>query len=433
MIVFGTLRDSSERYVKSTMPIKEGEKRMISRVLSLRLFEAFSIQRWNDRIRPVEMSEMDKQAFKTVLAYFFAKFEEANGKKIDWDYIIYGSLFALLKNIALSDIKAPVIKKMKQDHKEAYKNLNSWVVDSYRSIIDDKDLLEKFENFLNNNDSDENNLNLKILRAAHKYSTLREFEILKPFNTSFPRLKELEREVNRDLKKFVDLEGVKEIFIEQQDLYEAICLIEQLRFQTRWSQTPRIPKTSVLGHSMFVACLMIFFSRELKACNKRLYNNFFAGLFHDLPEAVVRDIISPVKRATTELPDIVKKIESEMCQTELYSKFPSFILEDIQYLIGDNLESGDEFSNRIIDEKKARVLSSDENISVYNLDKYSPVDGKLIKVADEITAFIEAEQSIKHGITSYHLQDGMANIRIKYMKENTIGDIIVQKFFLEFN
>jgi len=366
---------------------KRGEKRMISRLLALRLFEAFSIQRWNDRIYPVEMSEMDKQAFKTVLTYFFAKLEEEKGQKIDWDYLIYGSLFALLKNIALSDIKAPVIKKIKQDHQEAYKKLNVWVVDSYRSIIDDRDLLDRFEDFLNSDDNDETNINFRIMRAAHKYSTLREFEIIKSINTSFPRLYELEREVNSGIERFADLEGVKNIFTAKQDLYETICLIEQLRFQTRWSQTPRIPKTTVLGHSMLVACFMIFFSRELNACSKRLYNNFFAGVFHDLPEAVVRDIISPVKRATTELPEIVKKIEAEVCQSELYPKLPDFILKDIKYLIGDNLQSGDEFSNRIVEGEIPRALEQYENISDYNTDQYSPVDGKLIKVADEVTAF----------------------------------------------
>ena len=36
---------------------------------------------------------------------------------------------------------------------------------------------------------------------------------------------------------------------------------------------------------------------EITPCEKRIYNNFFAGLFHDLPEVSTRDIISPVKSA----------------------------------------------------------------------------------------------------------------------------------------
>lgn len=161
--------------------------------------------------------------------------------------------------------------------------------------------------------------------------------------------------------------------------------------------TPRIPRTTVLGHSMFVASLMVFLSRELTACTRRLCNNFFAGLFHDLPESVVRDIISPVKRATSDLPDIVKRIEKEICSQELYPKIPTYILLDLKHLIGDSLNS-DEFSNRIWENGSSRSLNEGEDINKYNSDEYSPVDGKLIKVADEISAFIEAEQSIRHGI-----------------------------------
>ncbi|WP_301553638.1 hypothetical protein [Desulfuribacillus alkaliarsenatis] len=38
---------------------------MSSRLLALRLFEACSIQRWNDRVRSIDIIEMDKQAYKT--------------------------------------------------------------------------------------------------------------------------------------------------------------------------------------------------------------------------------------------------------------------------------------------------------------------------------------------------------------------------------
>src|SRR5690606_361070 len=123
--------------------------------------------------------------------------------------------------------------------------------------------------------NEDDRIELRIVRAAHKYSTLREFEIIKPANKSSPQIYIIERELLKDIGKYYDLEAVARLFAKD-DLYEAMCLVEQLRFQIRWSQTPRIPKTSVLGHSMMVACLMIFLSRELKACPKRIINNFYA-------------------------------------------------------------------------------------------------------------------------------------------------------------
>jgi putative hydrolase of HD superfamily len=71
-------------------------------------------------------------------------------------------------------------------------------------------------------------------------------------------------------------------------------LVGQLKFQQRWAQTPRIPETSVMGHTLIVAMLSYLCTCELAVCNKRIFNNYFAGLFHDLPEVLTRDIVSPV-------------------------------------------------------------------------------------------------------------------------------------------
>jgi len=403
---------------------------MISRLLALRLFEAFSIQRWNDRIRPVALNEMDKQGFKSMLTFLIAKLEEHKGTKVDWDYLIYGSLFALMKNIVLSDIKAPVIARIKQDHPKAYKDLNRWVVNQYESLVDNE-LLERFERFLNVED-DPSNVNLRIIRAAHKYSTYREFEIIKASNASSPQLETIQKELDADIKQYLDLEGLSDLYTKQ-NLFEAACLIEQLRFQIRWSQTPRIPVTSVLGHSMLVAALMLLLSRELGACKSRIYNNFYGGLFHDLPEAVVRDIISPVKRATKDLPGIVREIETDVCQTELFSKMPECITADLRYFSGFDMPTADEYSDRIRLQGKAVPISGDESIAQFNSDEYSPLDGRLLKLADEIGAFLEANQSIQHGVTSRHLQEGMFRIRLKYLDKGYLCGLDVKSFFLEFD
>jgi putative hydrolase of HD superfamily len=41
-----------------------------------RFFDGANIQRWNDHVRPVELTELDKQAHKAVIAYILAKMEE---------------------------------------------------------------------------------------------------------------------------------------------------------------------------------------------------------------------------------------------------------------------------------------------------------------------------------------------------------------------
>ena len=46
---------------------------MLNKNLVLKIFEAFSIERWNDLIRPFDLIEMDKAAEKMVIAYILGK------------------------------------------------------------------------------------------------------------------------------------------------------------------------------------------------------------------------------------------------------------------------------------------------------------------------------------------------------------------------
>ena len=49
---------------------------MITPGLITVFYDAASMQRWNDYPRLVELTELDKQAHKFIIAYFLAAFEE---------------------------------------------------------------------------------------------------------------------------------------------------------------------------------------------------------------------------------------------------------------------------------------------------------------------------------------------------------------------
>ncbi|MCI7397169.1 MAG: HD domain-containing protein [Spirochaetia bacterium] len=394
----------------------------------LKIFEAFSIERWNDLVRPFEIIEMDKHAEKCVVAYIIAKYEESLGAKIDWEWLIYASLFDLLRKIQLCDIKAPVQTLIKNEYPQEYKKLNEWVYERYVKLIDDQELLEKFRKYLDNlsqykGENSDIALTVKIFRAAHKYSTLRELEMLTPVNES-QRLEGIRKELNADLQGYLDLRGLQ-LLITRQKPFDFLMRIEQLRFQTRWNQTPRVPKTSVLGHCFFVAVITLLLGRECgtELCGRRVYNNFFSGLFHDLPESVTRDIISPVKNATDGLPEIVKHIEDQIVQKELVPLMEPFYRDEILYW------TSDEFSNRAIFDNCVLSISFNELNSKFNEDRYSPVDGKLVRAADHLSALLEAHLSIQHGITSVQLQKGRENLYKGYKKGVLVNGIDVPGIF----
>ena len=394
----------------------------------LKIFEAFSIERWNDLVRPFEIIEMDKHAEKCVVAYIIAKYEESLGAKIDWEWLIYASLFDLLRKIQLCDIKAPVQTLIKNEYPQEYKKLNEWVYERYVKLIDDQELLEKFRKYLDNlsqykGENSDIALTVKIFRAAHKYSTLRELEMLTPVNES-QRLEGIRKELNADLQGYLDLRGLQ-LLITRQKPFDFLMRIEQLRFQTRWNQTPRVPKTSVLGHCFFVAVITLLLGRECgtELCGRRVYNNFFSGLFHDLPESVTRDIISPVTNATDGLPEIVKHIEDQIVQKELVPLMEPFYRDEILYW------TSDEFSNRAIFDNCVLSISFNELNSKFNEDRYSPVDGKLVRAADHLSALLEAHLSIQHGITSVQLQKGRENLYKGYKKGVLVNGIDVPGIF----
>ena len=398
---------------------------MIQTKLALKLFEAFSIERWNDLVRPFDMVEMDKSGERMVLAYIIGKYEEERGAEIDWHWMMYASLFGLLKKIALCDIKAPVQRMIKSEYPEEYKKLDEWVISQYQDFIEDKELFQQFSDHLLGKYLPKTEITLRIYRAAHKYSTMREFEMISVVNEN-SRLSKIEKEINEDIQPYLDLRGLQ-LLLTKQKPYDFLMIIEQLRFQTRWNQTPRVPKTSVLGHCFFVAIFTLLLGRHqsVKFCPKREYNNYFSALFHDLPESVTRDIISPVKQATRELPAIVKKIEDEIVQKELVPLMEDSYVNEILYF------TSDEFDNRICDSnfQNVKEVSFDELNSKYNSDEFNPVDGKLVRLADHISAFVEADSSIKFGITSAHLVQGRENIKKSYTNKGEVNGINLSEFF----
>lgn len=396
--------------------------------LVLKIFEGFSIQRWNDLIRPFDLVEMDKAGEKMVLAYIIGKFEEKKGYKIDWVWMIYASLFDLLRKISLCDIKAPVQQMLKNEFKEEYLRLNEWVLNQYKDMIPDSKLFSEFTIYTGQKaDSLPLAANLKrslmVYNAAHKYSTIREMEMIAPVNEA-ARLSNIKTALEKEIQQYLELEGLQKLMTHQKE-FDFLLKIEQLRFQTRWNQTPRVPATSVLGHCFYVAIMTLLLGRESnpKMCKKRIVNNFFCALFHDLPESVTRDIISPVKQATDELPNIVKKIEDEIVKKELVPLMDAYFVDEVMYY------TNDEFSNRVLIDGKVRAVSWEELNEKYNSEEYNPIDGRLVRICDHFSALMEADISIKHGITSKHLISGREGTINHYKEGEIISGINVHEFF----
>lgn len=278
---------------------------MLSASLIEQFFTSASIQRWNDYPRMVELVELDKQAHKFIIAFFIANMEE---EKVNFVHLIEAGIFEFLRRGIVTDIRPDVFRQALQKKE---KEINKWVLSKlYDKLIDveDGEFYKRFENYLN--DPNMYKKERFILKAASYLATRWEFSIVYQTSKFLSGIDKVKEAVEEEIEDYYELIGVRKIALNKK-LAKVIDLSGRLRFQKRWAQTPRIPETSVLGHMLIVAILGYFYSTHIKACDKRLENNFYCALFHDLPEALTRDIISPVKYSVSGLDDIISEYEAK--------------------------------------------------------------------------------------------------------------------------
>ncbi|WP_095298861.1 HD domain-containing protein [Helicobacter sp. 12S02232-10] len=385
-----------------------------------RLFVAASIRRWNDQACPVEFVELDKQAHKMVIAYLLARYEEQErGICIDWESLIKYFCFEFFARVVLTDIKPPVFHELQKHHQA---ELARYVMHELKKDLEEYEFFEEMQDYLRTSHS---SVEIQILRAAHYYASKWEFDIIYHFNPHMYDVKNIKKIIDDEVEEHYHLRGIQKIVMFK-NVSELVTMFGQLRFQKRWSQTPRVPATSVLGHTLCVAISAYFLSLDIGACEKMRINHFLCGLFHDLPEILTRDIISPIKRSVIGLDEHIKKIEEKAVKNKILSIVPPNIADDIIYF------TQNEFGNRYKVECFTRVATSGEElIKNYNCNQYDPVYGEFLKICDQLSAFLEAKISITHGISSAELIDGAENI-FKKCSQSIINGVDIGAIFRDF-
>ncbi|MBQ6558678.1 MAG: HD domain-containing protein [Clostridia bacterium] len=390
---------------------------MIKKSLITLMYEAASIQRWNDHIRPwTGFTELDKQAHKMFYAYVLAKCE---GESVDMIRLIEGGIFEFFHRIVMTDIKPPIYHKLV---KEKGYQIDRWVLsqleDGMRAL--GGGFFERMERYYAEPEYAE--LEKKILKAAHYHASNWEFKIIYPMNTETFGIEQVKREMAQGLAACDTFSGFR-YFAGSEYLQQFLSLIGKLRYQQRWSKAERMPQTFVMGHMLVVAILSYFLTLELNnPCRKRLENNFFAGLFHDLPEVLTRDIVSPVKNSVKGLDSITSEIEDEQMREIIYPLLPPEWHREIEYY------TQNEFDSKVKTEDEILMVTTDIINDRYNGDSFNPIDGQLIRCADHLSAYIEAYMSLNYGIRSEQMVLGYDHLKEKYSNK-VVGGLDIGQLF----
>ena len=400
---------------------------MINSKLIEHIFKAASISRWNDYPKMTNLVELDKQAHKFIIAYFIAKLE----KNVDMNYVIEAGIFEFLSRVVVTDIRPDVFHQIQKQKKE---QVNTWVLSMLENLVKDIEggnFLSRLKSYLTGEDKSRAKERL-ILKAASYLATRWEFSIVYQTSRFLNDIDELKSKVDEELEDYYELIGVRKIAMNQK-LAKLIDLAGRLRFQKRWAQTPRIPETAVLGHMLVVAILSYFYSLEVKACKTRLENNFFCALFHDLPESLTRDIISPVKYGIEGLNEIISEYEMRLIDERILPFVPENFRNEFSYILGIREQNGkfikNEFENRICEKKPLLHEGTMENV---NEDKFNAIDGKALKYCDKLAAYFEAGISISYGVKSKELTDGFNKMDEFFREKPTIDGVNFNEICEEF-
>ncbi len=393
---------------------------MITPKLIEQIFGSASIGRWNDYPRMMELMELDKQAHKFIIAYFLASSE----KDVDLNNLIEAGIYEFLRRVVVTDIRPDVFHNS-LEKKSA--QLNTWVLLKLQNSlesIDDGKFFENFKAYLE--DEDKWSKERFILKASSYLATRWEFGIVYQTSQFLSDIETVKQAVEDEIEDYYELIGVQKIMLNKK-LARIVDLSGRLRFQKRWAQTPRIPETSVLGHMLIVAILGYFYSLKIGACKSRVKFNFLCALFHDLPEALTRDIISPVKYSVDGLDDLISEFEMAKIYEAIMPNIPANIKDEFSYILGIYGDKKHEFVNRIYN-KSIKVV---DTLATYNEEKYRAIDGVGLKQCDKLAAFIEAVISISYGVKSKELVKAVDGLKKDFKQKGYINGVDFYKLACE--
>ncbi|MDR0523141.1 MAG: HD domain-containing protein [Candidatus Methanoplasma sp.] len=357
----------------------------MSRALSARLlyclFDSANMHRWNDHLRTVDLTELDKQAHKAAIAWFLGKYEESErGARMDWTKIIEHSLFSFIMRLVMTDLKPQVFHRIISEKRG---EVNRYVLSYFDDSVPDSDpgFRRRLEEYLR---SESRSREDDVVSAAHYLATRWEFDTIYDANRSMYGIEQTRAEIRGQIDQHKDLAGVGKI-LENERTFDFVDLIGQLRFQRRWARTPRVPRTTVLGHSLLVADMIFLNDLDRGADPRQIYNDFYTALFHDLPEVLTKDVISPVKQNVGGLADLLESYERELVEMKIMPLIPESWRADLKSMVHDPFSDYD-------GERGKRA-------------------GRDIKACDLMAAYMEASASIRHGISSRALEDGRRELR----------------------
>ena len=159
------------------------------------VFAGSFMKRWNDKLRPVELFEVDKQAHKMITAWVLTTLSseglDAEERLALGQEVVEGGIFEYLYRLVITDIKPPIFYQIRSNPVH-YQQLTEWVLEKLEPRVHSlgQDFWERLKAYFQ--DTTSPGQGQRILQAAHLFASQWEFSLIKGINPWDEELEEIE-------------------------------------------------------------------------------------------------------------------------------------------------------------------------------------------------------------------------------------------------
>ena len=299
-----------------------------------------ALQRWNFLPRLETWVEAENAAYVTHVCYALGR---ASGlSQPGLQHLLTRSLLKSLNKHYLTDISVAIRDKLKRSSSGAWTRLVDATARQTSELFPKK-ISAKLKRYLTDNPQyivtganyDANRRTQDKIETIIRYAQYKvaydECKVnMKVYEADYRTI------VNDLLSRIQHVDGCAnyEQVLAQNPTY--FITIKRLKYLRRWNRINRILSTTVMGHTYLVAVLafMLCSVSDASSTKKELfmYSTLLRALFHDVPESLTGDIITPVKRAIEKHDKtLLDNVERELNQ-ELIDSAPAGVQDDIHEL-----------------------------------------------------------------------------------------------------
>lgn len=341
------------------------------------IFRWISIYRWNNFPRIENISTNDNLAFVLHTAMLLSSIlEEKEGIKVDLWYIFKKVLFESFDTFILSDINSDVQFRVKQKNAAIFTMLQE-KVHSFIVNLELPDSIKDDINFIHDN---KDNTKYALEDRLYHFSKLWAAYYEAYFNGKIyddiyePIFQNIKARINsKEFAIFMKYINVDE---KENELEKYLLNVRRLQFNYRWNRMKRAYPISVMSH-LFISFYLAYVIWKLeKRSEAEILEMMKIALFHDIPEAITWDIVSPTKKAIIWFEELLSEVEKDMLEEYLliylkkykfHSSFKNYMLNPFDWELWKLVKLADIFSALF----EARIENSPEYSKTYqNIKRY---------------------------------------------------------------